>query len=125
MFISLLFPNFDFFFLSDAFGPKIEVENIPGTPMEQVDSMILSDSTESNSTSNSIFINDSNDRIVQTRRRSLDIPATNQIDSNNINHKNSNNTSKDKQWSRRSSRTSSDDDSNKRRPSKQDKEVQF
>lgn len=107
---------------SDAFGAKIKSENIPGTPMEQVDAMMLSDG-ESNSTSNSSYINEINDQISQTsqptRRTSQDITP----DANNTNFKNANNyANKDRYWSRPSI-SPSEDGSNKRRPSKQDKEV--
>lgn len=115
-----------FHFNSDAFGPKIKSENIPGTPMEQVDAMMLSDSTETNSTSNSSFINEVSDHLSQAqashqpRRTSLDLTTT---DANHINSKSTNNNAnKDWYW-RRPSITPSEDDSNKRRPSKQDKEV--
>lgn len=93
--------------------------------MEQVDAMMLSDTTETNSTSNSSFINEVNDHISLAqashlaRNTSLDLTP----DANYTNCKKTNNhTNKDRYWSRPSI-TPSEDDINKRRPSKQDKEV--
>lgn len=112
-----------YFANSDAFGPKVKSENIPGTPMEQADAMMLSDTTETNSTSNSSFINEINDQLSHTsqlpRRTSLDLTP----DANHTNLKNANNyANKDRYWSRPSI-SPSEDGSSKRRPSKQDKEV--
>lgn len=93
--------------------------------MEQVDAMMLSDTTETNSTSNSSLINDVSDQLSLAqasqlpRRTSLDLTP----DTNHANSKNANNyANKDRYWSRPSI-SPSDDGSNKRRPSKQDKEV--
>lgn len=109
---------------SDAFGPRIKSENIPGTPMEQIDAMMLSD-TETNSTSNSSFINETGDQLSMAqvtklaRRASLDQA----YERNHMNSKSLNNhANKDRQWNP-SSISPSEDGSNQRRPSKQDKDV--
>lgn len=93
--------------------------------MEQVDAMMLSDTTDTNSTSNSSFINEVSDQLSLAhasqlpRRTSLDFTP----DANHTNSKNANNyANKDRYWSRPSI-SPSEEDNNKRRPSKQDKDV--
>lgn len=118
--------------ISDAFGPKIKAENIPGTPMEQVDAMVLSDTTDTNSTSNSSYINDLSDQYTlqkQQQQQQQQQPhrcseqISNKLEKNHLNHKSVNNiANKDRYWSRPSI-TPSDDGSSKRRASKQDQEV--
>lgn len=44
---------------SDVFGPTIKSENIPGTPMESMDALLISESIEISSTTDSSIANDS------------------------------------------------------------------
>lgn len=88
--------------------------------MEQHEIKQMCDKTESNSTSNSSFANDSLDQ-----RRMSDAASTKNDRNHSSNHKASNNyTNKDRFWNR-PSMTPSDDGSQTRKQSKQDKEVSF
>lgn len=81
--------------ISDVFGPTIKSENIPGTPMESIDALLVSESIDMGSTSDSSLIHDaslttSNQKSQMARRSSGKIVANDNGNDNKSSHTMSN-----------------------------------
>lgn len=123
--------SFSFANISDVFGPTVKSENIPGTPMEAIDALLVTEHDENHSTNSSIAqdLNDANvtqenqNPIVRMTRRFSD-----QIDckggSKDSATMNSNNGTNSERNYKRGSVVSTDESLSKHRNSRQlDQEV--